>query len=330
MSGKKNAIWTEADETALLSFLWEKKAEAGDGGNFKKTTWKAAEVFMAGLFTGEGGPKTANSRKGKYARLRDTCLVIVDIKAQSGFSWDDELGASIGPHNLTVWEAYVTRKPPARNFANSGWVHFHDVHRLLPSRARGMNVFRPSQSQPEAPNDAAAAGASQDVDGVSQETLERPISNWSPTPSPERELQARQPTPPPDQPVSPQAPLVLPFTPAPLKRKESALSASSTHGQKQPRLSGAVGLHGIAAGFADFNETFRASVSGTRPGVESTPTRKKMAMEKLMLNEKHLTEDESLCLIDLFQDNVSAADTYLTIEANEPLRKKWVAKRLDN
>ncbi|KAF8062517.1 hypothetical protein FPV67DRAFT_1672996 [Lyophyllum atratum] len=253
------------------------KSRRGNGGNFKKTTWKAAEVFMAELFTGEGGPKTANSLRGNTP------------------------GGSPRPE----------ASPTAAGF------NFDD-HQLLPS-ARGMNVFRPSQSQPEAPNDAAAAGASQDVDGVSQEALEQPISNW-----------ARQPTPPPDQPVSPQAPLVLPFTPAPLKQKESALSVSLTHGQKQPRLSGAVSLHGIAAAFADFNKTFRVSMSGTRPGVESTPTRKKMAMEKLMLNEKHLTEDESLCLIDLFQDNVSAADTYLTIEVNEPLHKKWVVKCPDN
>ena len=34
------AVWTSCEEAALVDFLVENKAEAGDGGNFKNATFQ--------------------------------------------------------------------------------------------------------------------------------------------------------------------------------------------------------------------------------------------------------------------------------------------------
>lgn len=62
------AIWTIEDETALIDFLAERKAEAGDGANFKGAVWGAAAQEMA-KHTTKGGVKTADACKTKWGRV---------------------------------------------------------------------------------------------------------------------------------------------------------------------------------------------------------------------------------------------------------------------
>ena len=63
------ALWTTTDEDELITFLVEHKAAAGDGGNFKKTTWTAASEHLK-QFTMKGGVKTAEACKSKWSRVR--------------------------------------------------------------------------------------------------------------------------------------------------------------------------------------------------------------------------------------------------------------------
>ena len=64
-----NADWSSRDEEILIAFLVDHKASAGDGGTFKKPTWVAAAAHMAQFHT-RGGPKTWESCKGKWDRVR--------------------------------------------------------------------------------------------------------------------------------------------------------------------------------------------------------------------------------------------------------------------
>ena len=64
-----NADWSQEDEKILIAFLLDHKASAGDGGTFKKPTWIAAAAHMAQSHT-KGGPKTWESCKGKWDRVR--------------------------------------------------------------------------------------------------------------------------------------------------------------------------------------------------------------------------------------------------------------------
>ncbi|KAG2351458.1 hypothetical protein BDR07DRAFT_1248018, partial [Suillus spraguei] len=56
--------------------------------------------------------------------------IVLDIKSQSRFSWDNEFGAGIDSTSEAVWAAYV-RCPDAAPFHNKGWPHFNEVDALL-------------------------------------------------------------------------------------------------------------------------------------------------------------------------------------------------------
>ena len=60
--------WSKDDVEALIDFLVEHKAEAGDGGNFKAVVWTAVAQEM-GKRTSKGAKKTAAKCKSKWERV---------------------------------------------------------------------------------------------------------------------------------------------------------------------------------------------------------------------------------------------------------------------
>jgi len=63
--------WSDTDETELINFLVEHKAEAGDSAMFKASVWNAAAQHLE-QFRTKGGPKAANSCSAKWSRVRGT------------------------------------------------------------------------------------------------------------------------------------------------------------------------------------------------------------------------------------------------------------------
>jgi hypothetical protein len=76
------ASWNTAEENAMIDYLVEHKAEAGDGCHFKDTTWTKVAECLQSLRT-EGGVKTAKKckessntchlRPGLLMRSSNTC-----------------------------------------------------------------------------------------------------------------------------------------------------------------------------------------------------------------------------------------------------------------
>lgn len=95
------------------------------------------------------------------------------------------------------------------------------------------------------------------------------------------------------------------------------------------RLTGAGALQGISSGLVEFNSIFRDGLeSMANPhGVDATPKRKKAAMIRLQELEDDLEDEQLLSIIDLFQADVSAADTYMTLK-RESLWKAWVRSKI--
>ena len=62
------AYWTASEELALVKFLVAHKAEAGDGGSFKATTFQKAEKHLAPLLE-HGATKNAKSCGNKYCAV---------------------------------------------------------------------------------------------------------------------------------------------------------------------------------------------------------------------------------------------------------------------
>jgi hypothetical protein len=72
----KRTQWTTDDEAALVACLLKHKSEAGDGLNFKSSTWSQVAKEMDGRKT-KGGEKTVDSCKTKWNRVRHTTMILV-------------------------------------------------------------------------------------------------------------------------------------------------------------------------------------------------------------------------------------------------------------
>jgi hypothetical protein len=124
---KSVAYWNDQEVTALVDYLVEYRAEAGDGGNFKSATFNAAANHIAHLLS-QGPVKTGKMCKTKWnsvcifqsifalsftkaIQLRQTYTAIETYRNQSGFHWDDDKGASIaGDAAADVWNTYIQQK----------------------------------------------------------------------------------------------------------------------------------------------------------------------------------------------------------------------------
>ncbi|KAH9013691.1 hypothetical protein EDB85DRAFT_2157997 [Lactarius pseudohatsudake] len=290
-----NTFWLPIDEDTLLDYLWDHWSEAGEGMCFKAPTLTGAAAKVQEMTT-KGGPKTMGSCKNKWGKFKELYLIICDIKSQSGFTWSDEQGATIGPESTSVWEVYVKKKPGAEHFRNKGWGHFYKVQHLMPSNARGQNIFRPSQEIPIDPRLLEGQDA-----GVIDRDSNKSFSDWEKTPPPS-----------PSRASTSTAILDYSLVPATrltstsLKRRSptsepgSAASVSTGHAPIRQRLTGAGALHGISSGLVEFNT----------------------AMTRVQELEDDLEDEQLLSIIDLFQVDVSAADTYMTLK-REGLWKAW-------
>src|SRR5271155_4576504 len=87
--------------------------------SFKAVIWNEAASVVNNVPGLKGARKSNASCKNKYAKvffppflifsILKMILVegIAAIKGQSGFKWDDEKGADIGPESEAVWDEYV-------------------------------------------------------------------------------------------------------------------------------------------------------------------------------------------------------------------------------
>ncbi|KAH9478132.1 hypothetical protein JR316_0008585 [Psilocybe cubensis] len=141
----ERAYWTQDDESKLLAYLNDHKAEAGDAFNFKAATWTAAAAHVNAVVT-RGAPKNGNSCKIKYRTLKLTYKIVDAICNNSGWSWDDEKGADITPEKRGMCDDYVLCHPGAGPFCNSGWAHLAIFDVFLGKRAvKGAHVYHTSQ-----------------------------------------------------------------------------------------------------------------------------------------------------------------------------------------
>lgn len=60
--------WTLQDEDKLVDFLFENRASAGDGGNFKESAFQEISAILTPLVS-KGGPKTVRSCQNKWATV---------------------------------------------------------------------------------------------------------------------------------------------------------------------------------------------------------------------------------------------------------------------
>ena len=99
--------------------------------------------------------------------MKETYHVIHHLMEQSGFHWDPQNGADINLEMEEVWRQYVQvysllstlqyilytnmiiiqKHPKAAPFCNKGWPLYEEFQQLMPTMAKGLNAFYPTQVQ---------------------------------------------------------------------------------------------------------------------------------------------------------------------------------------
>ncbi|KAF8584371.1 hypothetical protein K439DRAFT_1282434, partial [Ramaria rubella] len=135
--------WGNGSLEALVNFLVEHKAEAGDGGNFPETVFTQAAQMLLPFYV-RGAVKTAKACKQKWAQVKQYAMVTL-IKGASGFPWDDELGVNL-PCNDGMWTTFIavsyhTYCCISKGFSNKGFPLYDTMSLLMPNTAAGKHTY---------------------------------------------------------------------------------------------------------------------------------------------------------------------------------------------
>ncbi|KAJ7718237.1 hypothetical protein B0H16DRAFT_1425954 [Mycena metata] len=349
------AVWLERDEKHLIEYLIEHKAEAGDNGNFKSSTFRGAAEHLEVTRT-KGAKKTARSCEAKYRQLRKLWALVDVILGVSGWTWSDKKGVNVTPASQGSWDAWVAVNKDAKRFRNKGWPFYDLLLPLMPQKAKGTNVFRPGEQQePGSPpwdmsqmedvfaqNNDGTSGASEgtsgrdedegngdgdggdgDGDGDDDDDDDRDKHGDNDGDNGEDEDKSSSPAP---------ASRRMPAQPTPMYRKKARLSA------------GAQGLIDLNQTAMEFNEIFSgfrnmfttpdsstaptpgASTSTTPAPTHLSPQRRSSAI-KLAKEETWLSKPHRVALVQILRD-VTQADVYLQLVDEEEMRVLWVIDEL--
>ncbi|KAH8992743.1 Myb/SANT-like DNA-binding domain-containing protein [Lactarius hatsudake] len=161
MKKDKDAMnrWSEADEATLVHTLASEKAKSNWGDNGpKKVAWTACEVALLGSEKTSGGsPKTLQSIKNRWQRIKQEFEIVKELRGLSGFGWDDAKNTVTATDE--VWEAYLAPESHkrARPFRNKKrFLLYDNIAELVDStQATGANAIRfgqtPGSSRARAP-----------------------------------------------------------------------------------------------------------------------------------------------------------------------------------
>ncbi|KIY47647.1 hypothetical protein FISHEDRAFT_59506 [Fistulina hepatica ATCC 64428] len=142
-----SAHWTDKETAVLLNSLVVHKSEAEDGGNFTNPTYQKVLDTAHLCHVMKGGPKTIKVLQNKIALFQSTYFVVCAVRNNSGWAWDDKLGANISqPEQYSTWQEYVAHHKKAKPFKNRGWAWLPKMDALFDSTiAHGGGVFHPGR-----------------------------------------------------------------------------------------------------------------------------------------------------------------------------------------
>ncbi|KAF8580955.1 hypothetical protein K439DRAFT_1355590, partial [Ramaria rubella] len=129
--------WGAGSLEALVHFLVEHKAEAGDGGNFTEATWTKVAAMLVPYYV-RGAVKTPKACRQKWIRVSEQYAVVSMIKNTSGLPWNEDSGVNL-PLTNSVWEGFVARHPKARAYSNKGFPLYDEMSLLVRNKATGKN-----------------------------------------------------------------------------------------------------------------------------------------------------------------------------------------------
>ncbi|KAN0082969.1 hypothetical protein V8E55_008764 [Tylopilus felleus] len=149
--------WTVQDEEALIELALLRKTVMGNGSTFKDVFWN--EVASNFPPPTHGKPKTMETCREKWKRMKSIYDIIDKIANTSGLAYSLDKGADIGLESQHVWDGIVKNTKGAGRFKNKGWVHYDKMKLLLPSRSKGTHKFT-AQNTPTLPSSTSQSSVS--------------------------------------------------------------------------------------------------------------------------------------------------------------------------
>ncbi|KAJ7036751.1 hypothetical protein C8F04DRAFT_464708 [Mycena alexandri] len=338
------------DVTNVLKFLHERRSRMGDGGNFDKTVYNEAAVYMASLGPPKkGGAKTAKAIETKWRGLRKLHEYILQVKQKSypgtsGWTYTDEGGFNVTDDDREAWDNFVKAHPHFKPFATSGWVHFKTVDEMVPSRARGRYIFN-AGSVLHADHGIGPSEQSQDDDDAGQtqgSDVSQAISNWSQTDFGDNsQNDFRDDSQPPASDdgargsqvntVSSQVAVRrFPATPVAAMKRPSFDDVESPWSSKRSRTTGPESIMALGRSVEGIGKVIE-SVFAPKTSSAMSPTKKVTTARQMALEDFRagfLLSDERTRLNILFGRDVSAADAYIADE--DPLLRAETGRELLN
>jgi hypothetical protein len=107
------------------------------------------------------------------SQFRKIYRVIRAIQSVSGWTWDDETGATINIHTASSWDDYVRVHPEARPFRNKGWPLFRKMELLMPATVTGANVYHAASAPPAASQLSATSQISSDEEEAAEVSAQK-------------------------------------------------------------------------------------------------------------------------------------------------------------
>ncbi|KAF8958635.1 hypothetical protein BDZ97DRAFT_1668203 [Flammula alnicola] len=295
------AYWTTSDEENLLDFLIEMKSQGCDGG-FKTVTWVGAAAKV----------NETKTRGLLQIQLKAIYEIVRAIRSNSGWSWDDELGADIDSDRDAKegkWNDYIEKHPDAAPFRNKGWPHLSRYDELCGHSApKGLHVFHASQTHSVAVDDATSTGTADSDEGEKEEKgADEDQASKADSTSEE------------NQPAK---------TPARSNHKHAASSAPPSNNVKRARetpgtkLMGSISTLLIATSYDRVTNLLEKVL---QPDGPSTPARKQKVIAFAMdLEEDWLRGRDLARLINVLEKEPYAAEGYVQVMKNTKLHKNWV------
>ncbi|KAF8810434.1 hypothetical protein BYT27DRAFT_7091718 [Phlegmacium glaucopus] len=172
-SSGPRASWNSTDDAILIECLIKQKENGRMTSNssWHSAAWVDAEKALAGseLLRG-GGPKLADSCHNRWTSLKKEYVAVRDLRAMSGFGWDDALSIVIAPDD--VWDRLIAVSHPfIVKWRKSAFPLYDDMHCLVVGTiATGNMAFRPGRDF--TPNSEEANSGSEATADASQPTNE--------------------------------------------------------------------------------------------------------------------------------------------------------------
>nr|VWP01569.1 Uncharacterized protein [Ganoderma boninense] len=315
------AIWSEQNIKSLVSFLVKHKAMAGDGASFKNATFREAAAYLA-TKKFKGAEKLGDACKNKWTQLKKEFHTVQDLKNASRFSYSDLEGAGITAEMELVWQAYIL---------------------IMPVKAKGGHVFKPAHGGHDGIDlEVGKVGE----DGKGEEDEEEEVDELDRSDNIEA-LEAEDE----DKDEEDSEDLEdseggdedgatgslfsdAKNTPVPSQKCKSATSPPASS-KKVWKSRGASAMEGVESHLGDMNDLLRNFMVVEMGGAGSsswaiplTPQHKQLAMQQAQKLETHLPVTKLISLLNLFEKDVGATDTYLVIKGGT-LQKVWVDDKLD-